>query len=222
MRQRLETPIAEASHPLPNSFHDGFFKGPNRGALTRHLITSESDPIQSRVGSQAFSPLAMLLKQSAAVMLIAPKATKSEVGANDLSVSVESLDRPVKVALATGERQRDRVLNKSEVKDYLCACPQPWKDCATIILDEGFRPSETFALPWSHVFFNTDDTGLVQVTEGKSKAAHRMLPMTSRVCELLRNRHESCGRPSEGWISRVLANVGTSTAMQRKTSTRKP
>jgi hypothetical protein len=52
----------------------------------------------------------------------------------------KSLDRPVKVALVTGERQRDRVLNESEVKDYLCACPQPWKDCATIILDEGFRP----------------------------------------------------------------------------------
>jgi integrase len=67
-------------------------------------------------------------------------------------------------------------------------------------LDEGFRPSEVFALRWSHVFFNEDGTGLIQVMEGKSKAAHRMLPMTARVYELLRGRHEAIGRPSEGWI----------------------
>jgi len=118
----------------------------------------------------------------------------------NLAFQWKSLDKPVKVTLAAGERQRDRVLNESEVKKYLDACPQPWKDCATIILDEGFRPSEVFALRWSHVFFNEDGTGLGQVMEGKSKAAHRMLPMTPRVYELLRSRHESCGHPSEGWI----------------------
>jgi integrase len=118
----------------------------------------------------------------------------------NLAFQWKSLDRPVKVTLAAGERQRDRVLNEGEVKKYLDACPQPWKDCATIILDEGFRPSEVFTLRWSHVFFNEDGTGLVQVMEGKSKAAHRMLPMTPRVYELLRGRHESCGHPSEGWI----------------------
>jgi integrase len=118
----------------------------------------------------------------------------------NLAFQWKSLDRPVKVTLATGERQRDRVLNESEVKKYLDACPQPWKDCATIILDEGFRPSEVFALRWSDVFFNEDGTGLIQVMEGKSKAAHRMLPMTPRVYELLQNRHESFGNTSEGWI----------------------
>jgi integrase len=50
------------------------------------------------------------------------------------------------------------------------------------------------------VFFNEDGTGLIQVMEGKSKAAHRMLPMTPRVYELLWERRESSGRPSEGWI----------------------
>ena len=53
---------------------------------------------------------------------------------------------------------------------------------------------------WSHVFFNEDGTGLIQVMEGKSKAAHRMLPMTSRVYELLLVRHVAIGRPSEGCI----------------------
>jgi integrase len=118
----------------------------------------------------------------------------------NLAFQWKSLDKPVKVTLATGERQRDRVLNDNEVKKYLDACPQPWKDCATIILDEGFRPSEVFALRWSHVFFNEDGSGLIQVMEGKSKAAHRMLPMTPRVYELLRVRRETSGGPSEGWI----------------------
>jgi len=51
-----------------------------------------------------------------------------------------------------------------------------------------------------HVFFNEDGTGLIQVMEGKSKAAQRVLPMTPRVYELLWGRYESSGRPSEGWI----------------------
>jgi integrase len=126
----------------------------------------------------------------------------------NLAFQWNSLDKPVKVTLATGERQRDRVLNESEVKKYLDACPQPWKDCATIILDEGFRPSEVFALRWSHVFFNQDGTGLIQVMEGKSKAAHRMLPMTPRVYELLRGSYESSGRPSEGWIFPSTSECG--------------
>jgi len=137
----------------------------------------------------------------------------------NLAFQWKSVDKPVKVTLATGERQRDRVLNEGEVKKYLDACPQPWKDCATIILDEGFRPSEVFALRWSHVFFNEDETGLIQVTEGKSKAAHRMLPMTPRVYELLRGRLESCGRPSEGWIFPTSSDVAISMVTPRKTNT---
>lgn len=110
------------------------------------------------------------------------------------------VEKPVRVTLASGERQRDRVLTEEESDKYLKACPQPWRDCATIILDEGFRPSEVFALRWPHVFFNDDGTGLIQVTEGKSKAARRMLPMTARVYALLQARHEVAGLPTEGWI----------------------
>jgi integrase len=52
------------------------------------------------------------------------------------------LDRPAKIKLAAGERQRDRVLDEKEITKYLAACPQPWKDCAALIFDEGFRPGE--------------------------------------------------------------------------------
>ncbi len=110
------------------------------------------------------------------------------------------LERPVKVTLATGEHQRDRVLTEKEIQKYLDACPQPWKDCATIILDEGFRPGEVFALRWPHLFFNQDCTGLIQVVDGKSKAARRMLPMTPGVSKLLRSRWEAAGSPTDGWV----------------------
>jgi integrase len=110
------------------------------------------------------------------------------------------LEKPVRVTLASGERQRDRVLTANEVDNYLKACPQPWRDCATIILDEGFRPGEVFALRWPHVFFNKDRTGLIQIVEGKSKASRRIIPMTPRVRELLLARYESAGHPKDGWV----------------------
>jgi integrase len=116
------------------------------------------------------------------------------------------LEKPVRVVLASGERQRDRVLTQTECDMYLKACPQPWKDCATIILDEGFRPGEVFALQWPHVSF--DGTGHIQIVDGKSKAARRVLPMTPRVYELLVARHESAGRPKEGWIFPSASELG--------------
>ena len=118
------------------------------------------------------------------------------------------LERPARVTLATGEKQRDRVLDEKEIEKYLKACPQPWQDCATIILDEGFRPGEVFALQWPHVFLNQDGTGLIQIVQGKSKAARRILPMTPRVYQLLSARHESAGRPTEGWIFPSASKCG--------------
>jgi integrase len=110
--------------------------------------------------------------------------------------------------LAAGERQRDRVLAEHETDEYLKACPQPWRDCATIILDEGFRPGEVFALRWPYVFFDEDGSGRIQIVEGKSKAARRMRPMTLRVYELLLARYEAAGRPIDGWIFPSASECG--------------
>src|SRR5262249_16840923 len=110
------------------------------------------------------------------------------------------LERSIKVALVTGEHQRDRVLTADEESKYLNACPQPWKDCATMILDEGFRPGEVFALRWTHILLNDDGTGLIQIVDGKSKAARRVLPMTPRVHALLLARYNAGGKPEDGWI----------------------
>ena len=110
------------------------------------------------------------------------------------------LERPIKIALAAGEHQRDRVLTETEISKYLDACPQPWKDCAALIVDEGFRPSEVFALQWQHILFYDDGSGLIQIAEGKSKAAKRTLPMTPRVHAVLSGRWVSAGKPVVGFI----------------------
>jgi integrase len=107
------------------------------------------------------------------------------------------LEKPCKVTLASGEVQRDRVLTEKESEKYLAACPQPWKDCAAIILDEGFRPSEVFSLCWPHVSF---ENSAIAIVDGKSKAARRVLPMTPRVHALLLARWQSAGRPAAGFI----------------------
>jgi integrase len=109
-------------------------------------------------------------------------------------------DRRPKITLAKGERQRERVLNDSEVDRYLKVCEQPWRDCATIMLGTGMRPGEVFALRWESVLLNTDGTGLVQITRGKSKAARRVLPMLPPVYDALHARWTVQNEPAEGWI----------------------
>lgn len=57
-----------------------------------------------------------------------------------------------------------------------------------------------FRLQWPAVLLNEDGTGLIQIVDGKSKAARRMLPITPRVYSLLKARWEAAGEPSRGWV----------------------
>jgi integrase len=65
-----------------------------------------------------------------------------------LSLATEwgTIDRMPGIALARGERQRERVLSRNEAKAYLAACPQPWRDVATVML-----AGELYGLRWEHV-----------------------------------------------------------------------
>lgn len=116
-----------------------------------------------------------------------------------LAVQWGKLDRMPKVTLAKGERQRERVLTEKEVNAYLSACPQPWKDAATVMLGTGMRPGEVFALRWENILLNGSG-GLLQITNGKSRAAKRMLPLVPAVFDALKARQKEQGSPSEGWI----------------------
>jgi integrase len=109
------------------------------------------------------------------------------------------IEKPVRIFLAKGEKQRDRVLTDKELSAYLGACQQPWKDCATIVAEEGMRPGEVFVLQWQHVLLNHNG-GLIRIADGKSKAARRVLPMTPHVYALLRARYDAAGQPTDGWL----------------------
>jgi integrase len=109
------------------------------------------------------------------------------------------LDRMPKITLAKGERQRERVLTAQEANIYLAACSQPWRDAATVMLGAAMRPSEVFALRWEHVLLNGSG-GLLQITDGKSRAARRMLPLVPAVHDALKARQKAQGSPSVGWI----------------------
>ena len=109
------------------------------------------------------------------------------------------LERSVKIGLAQGERQRDRVLTDAEWQEYIVECPQPWRDAAIIIRGTGMRPGEVFSLRWENIYINGAG-GLIQVTGGKTKAARRMLPMLPVVYGALKARHEAAGKPESGWV----------------------
>jgi integrase len=117
------------------------------------------------------------------------------------------IERPVKITLAKGERQRDTVLTNADWQRYIAECPQPWHDAAIIIRGTGMRPGEAFALRWENVHLNGRG-GLIQVTEGKTKAARRMLPMVPAVYTALKAKWEATGKPEEGWLFPSSAHEG--------------
>jgi integrase len=117
------------------------------------------------------------------------------------------LERPAKITLAKGERQRDTVLGDGDWERYIAECPQPWRDAAIIIRGTGMRPGEAFALRWENIYLNGTG-GLVQITEGKTKAARRMLPMVPAVYAALKARREAAGNPEEGWVFPASSREG--------------
>ena len=118
------------------------------------------------------------------------------------------LEKPVRVELAKGEHQRDRVLTMEETDAYFKVCPQPWGDAGFLIAEEGLRPSEAFALRWEHVLLGEDGSGMIRVVDGKSRAARRTLPMTPGVYAMLTARLKEQGSPTEGWIFATGSKCG--------------
>jgi integrase len=131
-----------------------------------------------------------------------------------LAYQWDKLERMPKIALAKGERQRDRVLSDTEVTLYLKACEQPWRDAATVMLGTGLRPSEVLSLRWERIHLN-GSSGLLQVAEGKSRAARRILPMVPKVHDALKKRWDSADNPLNGWLfpsDGISGHLGRDTA----------
>jgi integrase len=117
----------------------------------------------------------------------------------DLADEWGKIDRAPKLALAKGERQRERVVSGADFLAYRELCRQPWRDVATVLYGTGMRPGEAYKLRWEHVLLNGKG-GLIQIAEGKSKAARRYLPMVPEVYATLKARRAEQKEPSTGWV----------------------
>jgi integrase len=69
---------------------------------------------------------------------------------------------------------------------YLMAAPSLLKKVATILLDCGLRPEECFRLRVDNV-----RDGAIHITYGKTRAARRRIPMTTRVTAIVESRIDS-------------------------------
>jgi integrase len=61
------------------------------------------------------------------------------------------------------------------------------------------RPGEVFPLRWENICLNGSG-GLIQVTDGKTRSAKRMLPILPVVYAALKSRHDQAGKPEAGWV----------------------
>jgi len=78
-----------------------------------------------------------------------------------------------------------RVVSTDEERLYLIAASQPLQDFATVMVDTGMRPEEVARIERRNVDI---DQGYVFIPFGKTKAAQRKIPLTSRVSALLDRR----------------------------------
>lgn len=78
-----------------------------------------------------------------------------------------------------------RVVSIEEERRYLMAASQPLQDFATIMVDTGMRPDEVARIERKNVNLTQ---GYVFIPFGKTKAAKRKIPLTTRIAALLGKR----------------------------------
>ena len=106
----------------------------------------------------------------------------------------KDISRVPKIRLLNGERIRDFVLSRQMEEVYLAACAQPLADIALLILETGLRIGEALSLPWTDVVLDPlagSRFGYLRVREGKTKNARRIIPLTDKANEMLRNRQQA-------------------------------
>jgi integrase len=117
-----------------------------------------------------------------------------------LAVEWGAVESTTKVRLLPGEKRRERVLSIDEESRYLAAAHEPLAAIASVLADSGLRPDEAYRMRWESVTWINGRHGTFLVTQGKTAAARRVLPMTPRVRAILESRWEAAGKPLDGWI----------------------
>jgi integrase len=125
-----------------------------------------------------------------------------------LAVEWGVIDAMPKIGLLAGERHGERVVTLEEEAKYLAAAPEPLASIAAVLADTGMRPDECFRLCWEAIMWLNGRYGSLLVTDGKTNAARRVLPMTPRVRAILESRWERDGKPAEGRVWSAPTNSG--------------
>jgi integrase len=83
---------------------------------------------------------------------------------------------------------------------YLASASPLLADVAATLNDTGLRPDECHRLRWENIGWTNGRNGSLLVTEGKTAAARRLLPMTPRVRAILEAQWDAAGKPQEGFV----------------------
>jgi len=117
-----------------------------------------------------------------------------------LAVEWGELAAMPKMTLLRGARVRDRVVSREEETRYLTVTTEPLRSIAPVMFDSGLRPDEAFRLRWEAISWVAGKFGSFRVIYGKTAAARRTLPMTSRVRSVLLSLWQSAGKPEAGYV----------------------
>jgi integrase len=90
-----------------------------------------------------------------------------------------------RVKLFKEENGHVRVVSREEERPYLKEASQPLFDFASVMIDTGMRPSEIAVIHTKDLFL---DKGYLYIPEGKTKAAKRRIPLTTRAQKILGDR----------------------------------
>src|SRR5277367_4394168 len=117
-----------------------------------------------------------------------------------LAVEWGALEAAPIISLLQGERHRETVVTPEQERRYLEHAPEPLRSIATVLADTGLRPDECYNLRWENLNWSSGRNGTLLVTQGKTMAARRVIPMTPRVRFVLETHWEQAQKPTDGWV----------------------
>src|SRR5262252_8601801 len=92
-----------------------------------------------------------------------------------LAVEWGVLESSPKVKFLGGENRRERVITSREEALYLDAAFPLLHDVTLVLFDTGVRPEECHRMRWEHINWDGGRNGALLITDGKTKAARRVL-----------------------------------------------
>src|SRR5271169_5150959 len=117
-----------------------------------------------------------------------------------LAIEWNVIQRLPKVKFLAGEHRRERVITPKEEALYLAAALPLLHDVSLLLFDTGMRPEECHCLKWENINWDGGRNGVLLITQGKTKAARRVLPLSPRVRSVLESHWKAAGEPGEGWV----------------------